>query len=579
MLTRHEDVIVAMLICTEISLAITYHVVNGRLDLVNLFPVKLDLKPFIDAWGNAARFQIYAPNGSFNFCGVDVAPSAAGTIQTNDVYTTTGDPLYAADLTEVEYEGVDITPSDYLGNNNEPGVLAFESLVAGRQLTLAVFFGDVMVLQFPLPAHFSSVRDMYRWYNGRLNCGGSYTDLDSTGVPSNLPDSETNGKDVFFIHGFNVSEADARNWANQVFKRLWLSGMRARFHGIAWYGDYNLGGAMFNGMHYHQDVYHALKTAHPFKVYVESVQSATSSRIVMAHSLGNMLASEALRQGLQVGKYFMLDAAVASEAVDGSFQDANAAVRAKYVPSDWNGYTNMCWAANWHRWFQSDATDARGKMGWPDYFSTALGNAGTAYNYYSTGDPVFFEDSAVPDVAAGLFHWLTLSWSWPFIDLNITAEANSWQKQETLKGVDPIFGTLHGGWGFRCWEETTNGVTEFVSYSAAEANSLVESGAVITNPVFSVDGTQLNNCNATQDDIYLSLAKHVPAISSPVGGSSALSRNNFNLNDISEVGRPNGWGRNDNVFNESWLHSDMKDMSFFHVYRLYEQLITKGDLQ
>jgi hypothetical protein len=32
-----------MLICTEISLAITYHVVNGRLDLVNLFPVKLDM--------------------------------------------------------------------------------------------------------------------------------------------------------------------------------------------------------------------------------------------------------------------------------------------------------------------------------------------------------------------------------------------------------------------------------------------------------------------------------------------------------------------------------------------------------
>ena len=475
----------------------------------------------------------------------------------------------------------DITPSDYLGSGNEPGVLAFEAVNTYGVPKLSVMFGGTVVLEFELPLSLSSVRDMYRWSNMRLNCGGSYTDLDSTGVPSNLPDSETNGKDVFFIHGFNVSESDARNWANQVFKRLWLSGMRARFHGIAWYGDYNWIGSAFNGLHYHQDVYHALRTAHPFKVYVESVQSSPSSRIVMAHSLGNMVASEALREGLQVGKYFMFNAAVASEAFDGSLQAESQADDGylKYVPGDWHGYTNMCWAANWHRWFQNDAADARGKMGWPDYFATALGNAGTSYNYYSTGDTVFFEDSTVPDVAAGLFHWPTLSWSWPFIDLNITAEANSWQKQETLKGVDPIFGTLHGGWGFSCWEETTNGVTEFVSYSAAEANSLVESGAVITNPVFSVNGTQLNNRNATQDDIYLSLAKHVPAISSPVGGSSALSRNNFNLNDISEVGRPNGWGRNDNVFNESWLHSDMKDMSFFHVYRLYEQLITKGDLQ
>ena len=111
MLTRHEDVIVVMLTCAEISFAITYHVVNGRLDLVNLFPVKLDFKPFIDAWGNAVQFQIYAPNGSFNFCGVDVSPSAVNTIQTEAVYTIGGDPLYAANLTEVEYEGVDITPS------------------------------------------------------------------------------------------------------------------------------------------------------------------------------------------------------------------------------------------------------------------------------------------------------------------------------------------------------------------------------------------------------------------------------------------------------------------------------------
>ena len=64
-----------MPVCAEISLTIPYHVVNGRLDLVNLFPVKLDLKPFVDAWGSAATFQIYAPDGSLHFCGVDAAPS------------------------------------------------------------------------------------------------------------------------------------------------------------------------------------------------------------------------------------------------------------------------------------------------------------------------------------------------------------------------------------------------------------------------------------------------------------------------------------------------------------------------
>ena len=28
-----------------------------------------------------------------------------------------------------------------------------------------------------------------------------------------------------------------------------------------------------------------------------------------------------------------------------------------------------------------------------------------------------------------------------------------------------------------------------------------------------------------------------------------------------------------------WLHSDMKDMAFFYVYKLYEQLIEKGTLK
>ena len=30
----------------------------------------------------------------------------------------------------------------------------------------------------------------------------------------------------------------------------------------------------------------------------------------------------------------------------------------------------------------------------------------------------------------------------------------AWQKQEVLKGIDLLFGTLDGGWGFHCWRRT-----------------------------------------------------------------------------------------------------------------------------
>lgn len=146
------------------------------------------------------------------------------------------------------------------------------------------------------------------------------------------------------------------------------------------------------------------------------------------------------------------------------------------------------------------------------------------------------------------------------------------------KGIDPIAGTLHGGWGFRYWEETVEGEIEIVSYSAAEANALVSSGMVTNNSVFSIEGTQLNNQNATQDDIWLSLAKHVPAVSSPVGGLDlgASSLPSYNLNDGQFR---HGWGRHNDIYDEQWLHSDFKDMAFFYVNRSFDDIVTKGNLK
>lgn len=71
-----------------------------------------------------------------------------------------------------------------------------------------------------------------------------------------------------------------------------------------------------------------------------------------------------------------------------------------------------------------------------------------------------------------------------------------------------------------------------------------------------------------------SLAKHVPALSSPVGGNAVLEEGrNFDLN--ASVYR-SGWGRNHQSFGTVWLHSDMKDMAYFYVFKLYDELISKG---
>ena len=59
-----------------------------------------NLQPINDDRGNAVTFRIIAPDGSLHFCGVDVSPSAAGTIQTEDVrVVANGGYLHSASLT------------------------------------------------------------------------------------------------------------------------------------------------------------------------------------------------------------------------------------------------------------------------------------------------------------------------------------------------------------------------------------------------------------------------------------------------------------------------------------------------
>ena len=566
--------------------------VNGWRDLIDFTPIYMDVS-CIHGLPKKIRdnltFKLRHDSEAVNVVWTDLAKTSVGMFQKGTV-AVCGRELdensYEAETETVDAEGLEIPDAllrKMCSGTSDKGVMFVEGRKAtSSPLKLDVYYGDQKVATGELDMELSSVEDMYWFYSLHGAEDVDYFNLPGHYTPGNLMDGPKD-RDVFFTHGFNVSAEDARAWGSEVFKRLWQSGSDARFHMVAWPGNYNWTGNWANGLHYQRDVYQALKCANAFKRLVEREQGDSSKRVVMAQSLGNMMACEAFRQGLAANQYFMFDAAVASEAIDAAYHNNSDATRSRYVPSDWIPYDSMSWAANWYRWFKDDPSDSRGKMGWPDYFKTALTHVGSVCNYYSTGDPVFMEDTSVPSVLTGVFHWPTLHWTWPFIDLNITAEANCWQKQETHKGVEPIAGNLKGGWGFYWWMESSGDDECPVFYSAATTSVMVANGSITNNPVFYYLGTQMDNRNASQDDIWFALAEYVPAVSSPVGGNRIWSEagKDVNLNDNSSQGvpRPNGWGRAHNVFGASWFHSDMKDMAFFYVYKLYEQLVTKGSLQ
>jgi len=564
-------------------------VVNGRYDLVNLFAASLDLKPFIDAWGTAVRFELSAyGEDTMRYCAVNVNPNEVGKIYTDDTFTRNANvPLHSAPLTALQYDAMQINPSELLGEGNAPGILAFEAAASHENVTLWVKLGDETILSFPMPISISSVRDMYRWNNLRHICGGVGGDETSIGMPWNFPDDESNGKDVFFLHGFNVSADSARNWANQIFKRLWLSGSRAKFHGIAWYGDYRIGEDMnpvekMNAFFYHRDVYNALQTASSFKTYVENCQLNASSRIVMAHSLGNMVASESLRLGLNVAKYFMFNAAVASEAYDATLHNQDAQTKNSFVPQAWRDYDSRSWAANWHLWFPSDD---RNNLRWKGLFANALANVGEICNYYSSGDEVLESDESVPDMFSNVLYleWpISFSWSWPFLhfqsgSFQFTFERNAWQKQEVLKGVNPYLATREGGWGFHS-RLSLLGTHETISPN--EAAGMIANGSIVTNAVFERSVSAMFKPSNTSSETYNTIAYNIPAVSCPAG-SVATMNDADEFHDMNSDFFRNGWGRNDIVYGRQWLHSDVKNMAYWYVFKIFTELGLKmqGELR
>ena len=417
----------------------------------------------------------------------------------------------------------------------------------------------------------TDVEDMYRFASLRGAAEDPALAVDVPALPPNRPDGAKD-LDVFFTHGFRVSEDDSHAWGSEVFKRLWQSGSNVNFHMLTWRGDY---GMIDSGLYYQHNAWLAQRTGGALKRYVEAAQPVAAKRILMTQSLGNMVACEALREGLQVGQYYMFDAAIPSEAIDETLraETQEDEAFAKYVPYTWHDYTNACWASNWHRLFEQNPDDSRGKMGWPNRFQDALINATEVLNYYSSGDDVFKELATVPSRLDGVTE---------------STEMYCWQKQETLKGAAVVAGTAYGGWGFHEWVggfNPDNYVPTNAHYTVEQATAMVADGSVTNNPVFNRGFAPMFDRNASQDDQWLALAKYVPALSSPVGGRAVqIEEIDFNINmnltdEESGIPRPNGWGRPVVDDKTDWHHSDMKDMAYFYVYKLYEQLIQKGNLK
>ena len=404
------------------------------------------------------------------------------------------------------------------------------------------------------------VRQMYGFYNFRYLSG------DNTGRSSEYHGiwEEHNTKSLIFLHGANVDAAEAETWGDVLFKRLWLAGFRANFYNVDWRGDI---GSQAN---YHQNASNAFAVASQI---AGTIKAIPGEKVIMAHSLGNMVVSSMIQDhGLQVSKYLMCDSAVPSEA----YYPANdVSIRVpQLVHPQWEEYPTNSWASNWHKLFTDDLSDDRRKLGWPGRFSNV---PNVAVNFYSTGDEVL-ELSDDNDI----YIWTGITSGYV---------QYSWHHQELWKGrgaANILGGTTWSGWNI---EENIFGVNK-ISVSKAWQMSDED---FKTNTVFYCYPSSMNSTNISLLVRAAHLTQGIPALARPTGGCDLYNvlewRDYFDMNLPVErqvgndgqtitqgIQRPNGWPTRSR-WDDRWLHSDMKDVSYFYNFKFYEKVVEKGELR
>ncbi|MBU4198863.1 MAG: hypothetical protein KKG09_04470 [Verrucomicrobia bacterium] len=538
--------------------------VDGRSDLLDFFPVWLDLNQTLNISppSDTVQYKLKQANGAVNVVYTDLTKDHAG-----DFLTTEGNTYgpsfnqnsYEADTFEVTSSGVTLSTNflNKIKNDATKGILLIEGAgTTTSPLVLEVWKDGVKICEKVMPLSIDGVEKMYRWINVRGVAGGDVSRATDTIAPSNYPDSNCNGKQFIFVHGYSVHEEAARAWNAEMFKRLYQSGSRAMFTAVTWFGNDGqiadwipfVGGSTPD---YYVNVEHAFETASNLVSIINA--SIPGSKRIAGHSLGNMVVSSAIiDHGLSVNAYFMLNAAVAMEAYNATFDHRNVMRH-----PDWQSYDSRLWASEWYQLFTSG--DGRNTLRWGDRFGTVS----AAFNYYSETEDVL--NNANGDVPA-------------------IGTERAWVNQEMRKGTTLMWiapGNAEAGWGFN---------DDYDGLTVTEANALPDS-TIRTNSFFAhFDDEDLYGTNgstiAQQPAMHCQLlADAIPALSNPAGRNSIGSAAGQGNRDYMTYGGATGfrrglyangdWPEEDN----RWHHSDLKRIAYPYNSRAFDQIVNDGGLK
>ena len=547
-------------------------VVNGRNDLINFLPIAVDVAPFASHWSSDSvyyRLEAYSSalrNAKLAFA--EIAHSQIGDAALGEDMDIDGNAINQAPVFALE-GGTNLPPAFVSLSQSGSGtmIMEFPDFARDHELYLNIYAktDNALLFSAKLKLHVGDVLNMLGWENLRSAVGGS------GGVSTRLatddwPEYEHEPGNVVFVHGYNMEEdVETQLWAQNVFKKLWWSGLDRGFIAVQWRGNegqYYQVGYGWVSPNYYGNVQNAFATASSLKTAMDGVQGP---KWFIAHSLGNMLVSAAIQDyEMPYERYFMLNAAVAMEAYEpaaGVSQESHD----NMTPQAWTNYADRVRATHWFELFPEG--DGRRLLTWKGRFS----NVTNIVNFYSTQEDVVCNGDGTQ-----------MPYGRPY----------SWYNQEYRKGSWAMM--LHdyeGGWEFNPYHDTVTGSwvgNEYVEHrqrmSPQDAANLT-SETLRQHPFFLDFANQdmytsSNGLIVASNYLYRAemLAYAIPSESYAVGANPlpTLSAEDLNVNladftdgqsDLPENGQEMG------DKHRNWQHSTFVQRAYKRTHQLFDQLI------
>jgi pimeloyl-ACP methyl ester carboxylesterase len=168
-------------------------------------------------------------------------------------------------------------------------------------------------------------------------------------------------KAIVFVHGWSMTYDAYLSFSETMFKRLWHQGFKGRFCSFRWDPLVANEAQLYAG-EYNRSEHRAFVYGQALRQFVDSLKNDIPAITLVGHSMGNIVCSSALQQGLTVHNYLLMEGAIPAGCYDESGGDGAGGV---------NGYMPF--------WAQENDTPT------PDYHQEPNGNLTKGYRGFLRG--------------------------------------------------------------------------------------------------------------------------------------------------------------------------------------------------